>query len=159
MVQIESQLSTGLVGLDRLLKGLMSGDSIVWQVDSVEDYQPLVKPYCQNAAVSGQRAVYFRFARHKPLVSDDSDVEIHHLHPEDGFEHFITEIHNVIKSVGQGGYYLFDCLSDLAADWCSDRMLGNFFMLTCPYLHDHGAIAYFAVIRNRHSFHANRWKL
>ena len=81
-------------------------------------------------------------------------MEIHHLHPEDGFEHFITEIHNVIKSVGAGGYYLFDCLSDLAADWCSDRMLGNFFMLTCPYLHDHGAIAYFAVIRNRHSFHA-----
>ena len=33
-------------------------------------------------------------------------------------------------------------------------MLGNFFMLTCPYLYDRAAIAYFAIVRNYHSFHA-----
>ena len=35
-----------------------------------------------------------------------------------------------------GAFYLFDCLSDLAADWYSDGMLGNFFKVTCPYLRD-----------------------
>ncbi|MDY7011481.1 MAG: PEP/pyruvate-binding domain-containing protein [Planctomycetota bacterium] len=153
MAQIDTQLSTGLSGLDRLIKGLMPGDNFVWQVNSVEDYQPFVEPYCRNAVQSGQRIVYFRFARHEPLIDCDSDVEVHQLHPESGFEHFLTEIHDVIKDVGDGGYYLFDCLSDLAADWCSDRMLGNFFMLTCPYLRDHNAVAYFAVLRNHHSFH------
>ncbi|MFH1743273.1 MAG: PEP/pyruvate-binding domain-containing protein, partial [bacterium] len=35
-----------------------------------------------------------------------------------------------------------------------DQMLGNFFMLTCPYLYDLETIAYFALLRNHHSFHA-----
>jgi hypothetical protein len=45
-------------------------------------------------------------------------------------------------------------LSDLAADWYSDQMLGNFFMLTCPYLYDLETVAYFALLRGHHSFHA-----
>ena len=154
MAQIDAQLSTGLAGLDRVLKGLMPGDNFVWQVDSIDDYQPFVESYCRDAPGQGRRLIYFRFARHRPLVGDDSGAEVHHLRPEAGFEQFITEIHRVIEDVGAGGYYLFDCLSDLAADWCSDRMLGNFFMLTSPYLHEHNAIAYFAILRNRHSFHA-----
>lgn len=30
-------------------------------------------------------------------------------------------------------------------------MLANFFMLTCPYLYDVGAVAYFALLRKHHS--------
>ena len=33
-------------------------------------------------------------------------------------------------------------------------MLANFFMVTCPYLYDLETVAYFALIRNRHSVHA-----
>ncbi len=40
------------------------------------------------------------------------------------------------------------------ADWYSDQMLGNFFMLTCPYLYDLETVAYFALLRGHHSFHA-----
>ena len=60
----------------------------------------------------------------------------------------------LLHAHGKGGYYLFDSLSDLAADWYSDRMLGNFFMLTCPYLYQMETIAFFAILRNQHSFHA-----
>jgi len=35
-------------------------------------------------------------------------------------------------------------------------MLGNFFMLICPYVYDHGGVAYFALFRNSHSFHTTR---
>ena len=52
--------------------------------------------------------------------------------------------------------YVFDCLSELAADWYSDQMLGNFFMLTCPYLYDLETVAYFALFRNSHSSRAIR---
>lgn len=154
MAQVSSSLSTGLPGLDKVLRGLIPGDNIVWQVGSVEDYKPLLRPYCETAERLGQRLVYFRFARHEPLLSADDGADVFELHPENGFEAFIAEIHARIEETGRGGYYVFDCLSDLAVDWYSDQMLGNFFMLTCPYLYDVGAIAYFALLRNYHSYHA-----
>jgi len=154
MAQIDEHLSTGLSGLDRMLKGLIPGDNLVWQVESVEDYAPFLPPYCQAAETLGLPLIYFRFASHPPLVADGGYAEVHHVDPKQGLETFLGNIHRVIESHGRGGYYLFDCLSDLAGEWCSDQMLGNFFMLTCPYLYDVEAIAYFALLRNRHSFHA-----
>lgn len=132
----------------------MSGDNIVWQIDSVKDYIAFVKPYCEHALATNQELIYFRFADHSPLLEEGEGITICQLNPADGFEPFLKTIHETINNVGRGGVYVFDCLSELAPDWCSDRMLGNFFVLTCPYLYDHAAIAYFAVLRNRHSFHA-----
>ncbi|MBN1556803.1 MAG: pyruvate, phosphate dikinase [Lentisphaerae bacterium] len=134
----------------------MPGDNIVWQIDSIDDYLPFVEPYCAFAREQRLHLVYFRFAEHPPLLAAEDGADIRTLHPERGFEPFLDEIHATINNVGRGSLFLFDCLSELAADWCSDRMLGNFFMLTCPYLYDHAAIAYFAVLRDRHSFHATQ---
>ncbi len=156
MTQIDARLTTGLPGADQMLKGLIRGDNIVWQVDNVEDYRPFVDPYCRAAAKIGEPLVYIRFAAHPPLVEDGPDVRICRLDPHAGFESFVTSIHRIIESTGRGGYYVFDCLSELAEAWRSDQMLGNFFMLTCPYLYDVEAIAYFAVERNVHSYHATR---
>ena len=154
MPQIDADLSTGLAGLDRLLTGLIAGDNVVWQVGSVEDYRPFVKPYCEKALARGGRLIYFRFAKHTPLVQAGAGIEIHELHPEAGFEAFVSEIHGTIEQAGKGGYYLFDMLSELAVDWYSDQMLGSFFMLTCPYLYDVGAIAYFGLLQEYHSSEA-----
>jgi pyruvate,water dikinase len=154
MTQVDAHLSTGLSGLDGMIRGLIPGDNLVWQVDSVDDYLPLVEPYCQSAARQGQRLVYMRFASHNPLLAANSNAQVVQLNPSGGFESFITDVHKAIRANGRGGYYLFDSLSGLADDWHSDQMLGNFFMLTCPYLFDMEAIAYFALQRNRHSHHA-----
>ncbi|MCP4374611.1 MAG: pyruvate, phosphate dikinase [bacterium] len=154
MARISSKPSTGLPGLDKVIRGLITGDNVVWQVDCLDDFKAFARPYYKTAVDSGQRVIYFRFAKHAPLVCEGEGVEIHQLSPEDGFEQFITGIHRVIKDVGKGGYYLFDCLSELAVDWYSDQMLGNFFMLTCPYLYDMETIAYFPLLRNYHSFYA-----
>jgi hypothetical protein len=150
MVQVNTHLSTGLAGLDRALRGLMPGDNIVWQVDDVSDYAPFVGPYYESAAPRGRPLIYFRFGRHAPLVPDGPDVERHDFDPTAGLEAFITNIHQVIRRSGRESWYVFDCLSDLAYAWRSDSMLGNFFVLTCPYLYDVGAIAYFALIRRAH---------
>ncbi|TFH14583.1 MAG: pyruvate, phosphate dikinase [Lentisphaerales bacterium] len=149
-------LTTGLTGLDEVLKGLLAGDNIVWQVDDIDDYLALVRPYCEAAKSNGKRIVYFRFASHEPLMSGEYGAEIHELKPEGGFESFISSIHGVIEGAGRGAFYVFDCLSELAVDWYSDQMLGNFFMLTCPYLYDMETITYFALFRNRHSSRAIR---
>ncbi len=147
-------LSTGLPGLDRVFTGLLPGDNIVWQVDVVEDYRPFVDPFVRDAIARGKRLVYFRFARHPELVPRGIGAEIHTLHPEVGFETFTARIHKVIEEAGRGAFYVFDCLSDLAADWYSDLMLGNFFMVTCPYLYDLETVTYFALLRDGHSFDA-----
>jgi hypothetical protein len=148
------QLSSGLPGLDRLLKGLIPGDNLVWQVDAIEDYFPFVEPYVSRALVSGRNVVYFRFAEHAPLVPDELPITVCRLQTSQGFEQFITEIHRNVSDAGRGAYFVFDCLSTLAKEWLSDRMLGNFFMLTCPYVYDLESVAYFPLLRNVHSFHA-----
>jgi pyruvate, water dikinase len=151
----DPQLSTGLPGLDGMLKGLIPGDNLVWQVESLADFAPFVGPYCEAALSRGRKLVYFRFADHEPLVPDSAGATVHRLHTTQGFEHFITEIHRAIQDAGRGAYFVFDCLSTLAEAWCSDRMLGNFFMLTCPYVYDRQSLAYFPLLRNCHSFHAS----
>ena len=67
-----------------------------------------MKPFCENTLKEGKELVYFRFAKHKPLISAKSKAAIHRLQPEKGFETFITEIHTVIEKTGYGGYYVFD---------------------------------------------------
>lgn len=145
---------TGLAGLDQVLGGLLPGDNIVWQVDAVNDYLPFVAPFAAEAVRRGKKLVYFRFARHQELLPPGSGAKIHRLSPEVGFETFTAGIHRVIEETGRGAFYVFDCLSDLAADWYSDLMLGNFFMVTCPYLYQLETITYFALFRDCHSFEA-----
>ncbi|HOX28687.1 MAG TPA: PEP/pyruvate-binding domain-containing protein, partial [bacterium] len=149
MSQVDSRLSTGLPGLDKMLKGLIPGDNIVWQVDCVEDFKSFLAPYYKSASERGRRVIYFRFANHAPLAEVDKDIEIIRPDFNAGFEKFVAEIHHMIGTAGRNAFFIFDCLTDLSEQWYSDRMLGNFFMLTCPYLFDSEAIAYFPIIRGK----------
>jgi hypothetical protein len=151
---IDLQLSTGLPGLDRVLRGLIPGDNIVWQVDSVEDYAPFVRAFAELARARGRRLVYFRFCDHEPLLSEAMGADVRELRASGGFEQFITAIHRAVSEAGRGACLVFDCLSSLAVDWNSDRMLGNFFMLTCPYILDIESVAFFGLLRGFHSTHA-----
>lgn len=143
--------TTGLPGLDEVLKGVMPGDNIVWQVDSVLDYRALVTPYAEAARRAGRRLVYFRFASHEPLLPVDSGVETYRLDPTQGFAHFVTQVHQVIEEAGKHTVYVFDCLSELASVWAADQMLGNFFLLTCPRLYELETVTYFGLYRNHHA--------
>ena len=138
---------------DAVLKGVRPGDNIVWQVVSINDYIPFVHPFCKKAYSSGNKLIYFRFAEHPWLLPDDIMYELFELHPEKGFEFFIDEIFKVIEKYGRGVSYVFDCLSELSVDWYSDRMLGNFFRLTCPYLYDYDTATYFALLKDHHTTH------
>jgi hypothetical protein len=147
--------STGLVHLDEVLRGILPGDNIVWQVESIEDYPPFVQPFIAAAEKEKIKLIYFRFAQHQELIpKSNKKIKRYNLHPEDGFETFISEIFNVIEKQGPNVCYVFDCLSELVVDWYSDRMLGNFFRLTCPYLYDFSTVTYFALLKNYHSSYA-----
>lgn len=143
--------TTGLPGLDKVFKGVMPGDNIVWQIDSIDDYRALVVPFTEASAHQSRRLIYFRFASYPSLLPEGSNAEVHHLDPSVGFETFITQLHSVIEDAGYGAAYVFDCLSELASAWKSDQMLGNFFVLTCPRLYELETVTYFALQRNAHS--------
>jgi len=151
---VDSNLSTGLASLDRVFRGLLPGDNLVWEVDAIEDFAPFAGPYCEAAQRAGRPLVYFRFAAHAPLVSGGDGVSVCQLDSAVGFEKFITRIRRTIREAGRGAFFVFDCLSALAEQWCSDRMLGNFFMLTCPYVYDLESLAYFPLLRDAHSTQA-----
>jgi pyruvate,water dikinase len=146
--------TSGIPALDKILLGIRPGDNVVWQVLTVEDYAELAEPFWKAALARDEQVVYFRFAQHAELVPLDSGAARVELDPERGFERFITAIHRVIAELGPRANYVFDMFSELVRDWYSERMLGNFFMLTCPYLYALDTVAYFAVLRNYHSYHA-----
>ncbi|MBN2019202.1 MAG: PEP/pyruvate-binding domain-containing protein [Sedimentisphaerales bacterium] len=143
---------TGLKGLDEVLNHLRKGDNVVWQVDSIDDYRCFVAPFVTLAVQTDKKVVYMRFANHRPLIENNPDVKTYSLDASAGFETFSTQVHGIISQEGKDVYYVFDCLSDLLSAWATDLMIGNFFMITCPYLFELDTVTYFALLRNNHSF-------
>ena len=146
-----SRVSSGIQGLDEVLNYLRSGDNVVLQVDDIEDYRRFVLPFVEEALRNNERVVYMRFARHAPLL-DPGRVTVYKLNADTGFESFSTQVHNIIRQEGRDVFYVFDSLSDLLLAWATDLMIGNFFVITCPYLFELNTVAYFAILRGRHSF-------
>lgn len=146
------RVSSGIPGLDRILDNLRLGDNVVWQVDSIDDYCHFVSPLVKEALGSEKTLVYFRFGHHSAVVSPLDGIKVIELEAGLGFEHFSSTIREVVTQEGEGVYYIFDCLSELLSEWSTDLMIGNFFLVTCPYLFKLKTIAYFAVLRERHSY-------
>ncbi len=147
-------VTTGLPGLDRVLHGIEPGDNIVWQVDSIDAYPALIAPFAGAATASGRHLVYFRFAKHAPLLAEETGANIHEIDCSVGFEGFVRQVHAIIEQAGRGAVHVFDCLTHLADTWGSDQSLGNFFALTCPRLRDLDTVTYFALLQDRHSSYA-----
>ncbi|NCC24888.1 MAG: phosphoenolpyruvate synthase [Deltaproteobacteria bacterium] len=146
-------VTSGIPSFDTMVDRLRIGDNVVWQVSDLENYRYFAHAFIQAALRENRKVVYIRFADHAPLVNDGpSDVIRYHLDPGDGFESFSSAVFRIIKSQGVGTFYVFDCLSNLLSDWATDLMIGNFFVITCPYLFELNTIAYFALFRNSHSY-------
>ncbi|MFA5090062.1 MAG: PEP/pyruvate-binding domain-containing protein [Candidatus Omnitrophota bacterium] len=145
-------ISTGMKGLDAVITGLRTGDNVVWQIDNINDYIDLVKPFVQHALKENKKIIYMRFASHRELLKPSKAIKRYELNAYAGFENFTTKVDNIITQEGENAYYVFDCLSELLSAWATDLMIGNFFMVTCPYLYELKTVTYFSLLRNNHSF-------
>ncbi|MBN1980575.1 MAG: hypothetical protein JW795_03530 [Chitinivibrionales bacterium] len=150
MSHVYTSMSTGLPGLDKVLHGIIPGDTVIWQIDDIDDYEPFVYYFCKQAIIENRPVIYFRFAGHRELVHSAIPVKKIELNPENGFEPFLFTIFDTVDTYGIGACYVFDCVSHLSDSWYSDRILGNFIRLVCSYLNDFETNAYFAIFRNRH---------
>lgn len=147
------QVSTGIGCLDNILNFLWPGDNVVLHTPSIDEYSKFVQPYTDEALKNGHKVHYIRFADHPYVIDVESDgVVLHELDANVGFENFSKQIHEHINQAGEGSYFVFDCLSALLSNWATDSMVANLFLVTCPYLYKMKALAYFATIKNHHSF-------
>jgi len=152
MAKIPAQVSTGLESFDHVIDGLRIGDNVVWQVDYIADYRSFVTPFVQCALSENRKVVYLSFAQHEPLLEEDERITVYRLDAQSGFESFSSEVYNIATREGEGAFYIFDSLSDLLYAWATDLMIGNFFTIICPYLYQLNTVAYFALVRDNHSF-------
>lgn len=139
--------STGNAGLDETIDGLRLGDNVVWRVDSAEDYLTVVAPFVAQARADGRRLVHVGFGQRERLPGLESIV----VDPALGFERFAVAVRDALRTVGPFGFYVVDPLADLHAEWHSDLRVLNFFKATCPFLFELDTIAYFALLRDRHT--------
>ena len=148
------RIKCGIPTLDPVFDNIRLGDNVVWQLTSLDDFKFFYKPYVEQAMRDGRNLVYIRFASHEPLLEPSEGLKIYEFDPNEGFETFTVAVRHVITEEGRDAFYVFDCLSELQVAWSSDLMMGNFFRVTCPYLFELDTVAYFPVLRGRHSFAA-----
>ncbi|MCL5069765.1 MAG: PEP/pyruvate-binding domain-containing protein [Actinobacteria bacterium] len=146
------KISSGIDGIDKALDFIRLGDNVVWQVSDMEEYEFFVVPFVKQAIKEKRKLIYMRFAHHKPLLMPQEGLKIIDLDVNSGFESFTVAVHEVIEHEGQEAFYIFDSLSELQVAWSADLMMGNFFVVTCPFLFELNTVAYFGIIRGRHSF-------
>ncbi|MDO5843127.1 MAG: PEP/pyruvate-binding domain-containing protein [Methanobrevibacter ruminantium] len=176
MVAFE-RIKSGIPGLDEALDNIRLGDNVVWNVTNLNEFSYFVDPYVKQAKEDKRNLIYIRFANHHPLIEiteedfrllemeennpetefcmiERDGIKIYKVNPYNQFETFTLEVHRIIEKEGFDAFYVFDCLSDLQAVWSTDLMMGNFFKVTCPFLFQLDTVAYFPIIRGRHSFDA-----
>ncbi len=151
-MSVHEKVSTGLSGLDQIIDRLRLGDNVVWKVDSVSDYKKLVDPYVAQSLADNRKVIYVRFGIHEPLLDESMPIKIYQVKPQEGFENFTAQVFKLVRREGKKAFYVFDCLTDLLEYWYSDVMVKNFFQIMCPLLYKLDTIAYFALIRNVHTF-------
>lgn len=153
MAAFERVLS-GIPTLDGVLDNIRLGDNVVWQVSDLDEFRLFAGAFARQAVRDGRNLIYVRFAEHPPLLEPMDGLKTVRVNLGNRFETFTIEIHNLIEKEGYDAFYVFDCLSELEEAWATDLMMGNFFHLTCPYLFSLDTVAYFPIIRGRHSFDA-----
>ena len=148
------RVCSGIPGLDRMLDNIRMGDNVVWQVSDLSEYRLFARAFARQAIEDGRNLIYIRFAGHEPILEPMDGLRIVPVELSHRFETFTVRIHNLIEQEGRDAFYVFDCLSELEEAWATDLMMGNFFRLTCPFLFELDTVAFFPVIRGRHSYEA-----
>ena len=148
------RIKSGIPEMDAALDSIRLGDNVVWRVSDLSEFRLFMEPYLRQAIADGREIIYFRFASHEPLVENCPEIRTIEVPLTHRFETFTVDIRNRIEKEGRNVFYVFDCLSELQVMWATDLMMGNFFKVTCPSLFLLDTVAFYPIIRGKHSVHA-----
>ena len=99
-MKFHEKVSTGMPGFDKTIDMLRMGDNVVWQIDKLEDYLEVVKPYIKKAREDHRRIVYFRFGGHAPVLKEADDIQVYYVDAAQGFR-TVRDDHSSDR--GEGG--------------------------------------------------------
>ena len=148
------RVKSGIPAMDKVLDNIRLGDNVVWRVSDLKEFHYFLDPYLDQAIRDHRNIIYVRFASHEPLTEGRPEIKTVPIELSHRFENFTVEIHNLIEREGKDAFYVFDCLSELQTAWSTDLMMGNFFRVTCPFLFELDTVAFFPIIRGKHSLQA-----
>ncbi|MCR4584302.1 MAG: PEP/pyruvate-binding domain-containing protein [Lachnospiraceae bacterium] len=148
------RIKSGIPEMDTAVDNIRLGDNVVWRVSELSQFKLFMEPYVSQAIEDNRNIIYFRFASHERLLEDRPEIKTVEVPLSHRFENFTVDIHNVIEKEGKDAFYVFDCLSELQTAWATDLMMGNFFRVTCPFLFILDTVAFFPIIRGKHSVQA-----
>ena len=148
------RIKSGIPEMDTAIDNIRLGDNVVWRVSDLSEFKLFMEPYIKQAIEDKRNIIYFRFASHEPLLEECPEIKRIVVPLSHRFETFTVDIHNEIEKAGRDAFYVFDCLSELQTAWATDLMMGNFFRVTCPFLFILDTVAFFPIIRGKHSVHA-----
>ncbi len=148
------RILSGIPEMDTALDNIRLGDNVVWRVSDLSQFKLFMEPYVKQAIADERNIIYFRFASHEALLPDCPEIKKVEVPLSHRFENFTVDTHNVIEKEGKDAFYVFDCLSELQTAWATDLMMGNFFRVTCPFLFILDTVAFFPIIRGKHSVQA-----
>ena len=148
------RVKSGIPEMDTAFDNIRLGDNVVWRVSDLSEFKLFMEPYVKQAIEDKRNIIYFRFASHEPLIEECPEVKRINVSLSHRFETFTVDIHNAIEKEGYDAFYVFDCLSELQTAWATDLMMGNFFRVTCPFLFILDTVAFFPIIRGKHSVQA-----
>lgn len=148
------RIKSGIPEMDTALDNIRLGDNVVWRVSDLSEFKLFMEPYVKQAIEDNRNIIYFRFASHEPLLDESPHINRIVVPLSHRFETFTVDIHNEIEKAGRDAFYVFDCLSELQVAWATDLMMGNFFRVTCPFLFILDTVAFFPIIRGKHSVQA-----
>ena len=148
------RIKSGISEMDTALDNIRLGDNVVWRVSDLSEFKLFMEPYIKQAIEDKRNIIYFRFASHEPLLEESPYIKKIDVPLSHRFETFTVDIHNEIEKAGRDAFYVFDCLSELQTAWATDLMMGNFFRVTCPFLFILDTVAFFPIIRGKHSVQA-----
>lgn len=148
------RVKSGIEDFDKAIDNIRLGDNVVWRVSELSQFKMFMEPYVKQAIEDRRNIIYFRFASHEPLVEECEEIKTIKVPLTHRFEDFTVAIHNYIEKEGYDAFYVFDCLSELQTAWATDLMMGNFFRVTCPFLFILDTVAFFPIIRGKHSVSA-----
>ena len=148
----ETIFKSGMEGLDKKLDYIRSGENVVFRVKELEHFCFFSEEFLKEQILEGKHVIYICFGEEKSLTHFREGLTVHQIDPAVGFELFTLAVHEMIEAAGEGAVFLFDSLTKLQEIWYSDLMMDNFMRVTCPCIRECGSVAFYPIMRGRHSY-------
>ena len=139
------------ISVPALLTGPSAPENVVWTTADMGDYRRAVLLAARHAHSLGREVLYLHYSGCEVLFDGPEWIRTCEIPLSHRFEAFTVAVCGLLEGGQPGTLYLFDPLSTLQAAWATDLMMENFFAVVTPLISRKQSIAFYPLLRGRHS--------